>query len=149
MSHQDDIREFQKKFGQLSFNTPGHLTWRKLQERIECMQEELQEFIAAAAVQDLEEQADALVDLVYFAIGTATMLGLPWDKLWADVHRANMEKEAGIGKRNHLVDCIKPEGWVGPRTAEILKEAGYSKYQRDQEETHRDDPYYLSPFDNL
>ena len=149
MPHQDDIREFQKKFGQLSYDVPGHLTWRKLKERIECMQEELEEFIAAAAVQDLEEQADALVDLVYFAVGTATMLGLPWEKLWADVHRANMEKEVGIGKRNHLVDCIKPEGWVGPRTTEILIEAGYNKNHKYMEETHRDDPYYISPLDDI
>lgn len=120
-----DVREFQKKFGHITNDTPTHLTRRKLMERIQCMQEELNEFTEAVADQDLAAQADALVDLVYFAKGTANMLGLPWDALWADVHDANMAKVAGVGPRGHKVDCIKPVDWVGPQTLEILEDAGY------------------------
>ena len=120
-----DVREFQKKFGHITNDTPTHLTRRKLMERIQCMQEELDEFTEAVADQDLAAQADALVDLVYFAKGTANMLGLPWDALWADVHDANMAKVAGVGPRGHKVDCIKPVDWVGPQTLEILEDAGY------------------------
>lgn len=127
-----DVWKFQAKFGQLHSVTVTHVTQRKLTERVECMQEELDEFKAAVATQDLAEQADALIDLVYFAKGTANMLGLPWEALWADVHRANMAKEAGVGKRGHMVDCIKPEGWVGPQTSKILLARGYqrSKFQK-------------------
>lgn len=160
-SHQQDVWAFQEKFGQLVYETPGLLTQRKLKERVECMLEELLEFMAAAGMrldniegthslqdveiiegheQDLPEQADALVDLVYFALGTANMLGLPWQKLWNDVQRANMAKERGIGKRGHLVDCVKPECWEPPKTLEILVAAGYN--QTDKEE--RDDPEHLS-----
>lgn len=125
----DDVRRFQLKFGQIVNDTPVHLTKRKLGERAEFLQEELDEFKLAIESQDLAEQADALVDLVYVAKGTANMLGLPWDDLWLDVQRANMAKIAGVGKRGHLVDCIKPPGWIGPQTMVILQEAGYDPLQ--------------------
>ena len=38
-----------------------------------------------------------------------------------------MAKVAGIGKRGHLVVCVKPTGWQGPRTLAILREAGYEE----------------------
>lgn len=136
-SHAEDVREFQEKFGQLLSTHPRHLTRRKLQERAECLLEELDEFKEAVESQDLAAQADALVDLVYFALGTANMMGLPWQELWDDVHRANMAKERGVGKRGHLVDCIKPEGWKGPCTDEILKEHGYEGHFPELE---ADDP---------
>lgn len=144
-----DVRDFHQKFELLCFDKPGHLTQRKLKERIEFMQEELDEFIEGAGFkynlandlefhdpspQDLAKQADALVDLVYVALGTAVMLGLPWDWLWDDVQRANMAKVRGMTKRGHAVDVTKPPGWQGPQTQRILDLAGY---QRDTEE--RDD----------
>lgn len=121
----DDVKRFQLKFGQIVNDKPVHLTKRKLGERAEFLQEELDEFKRAIESQDLAEQADALIDLVYVAKGTANMLGLPWEDLWLDVQRANMAKVAGVGKRGHLVDCIKPPGWVGPQTLVILHNAGY------------------------
>lgn len=126
MSEIDDVRAFNAKFGLLLHETPGHLTYSKLLERAEFMGEELCEFYRAAHEQDLASQADALVDLVYVALGTAVMLGLPWAELWADVQRANMAKVRGPTKRGHAVDCCKPEGWVGPKTTEILEAHGYT-----------------------
>ena len=143
-SHQQDIWEFQEKFGQILNINPRHLTKRKLYERIECMHEELVEFWEAAEIQDLAGQADALIDLVYFAIGTANMLGLPWQELWNDVQRANMAKERGVGKRGHLVDCVKPDGWKGPVTMEILVAAGYDEERHAREENWQDDPEHVS-----
>ena len=129
-----DVWDFQIKFGQITNSIPSHLTKRKLNERVECMQEELDEFIQACELQDLSAQADALVDLVYFALGTANMLGLPWQILWNDVHEANMRKVAGITKRGHKVDCIKPEGWIGPITSKILIDAGYEGHNLEQDD---------------
>ena len=122
-----DVWLFQAKFGHLLNGYPTHLTRRKMLERLECMQEELDELREAVMVQDLAAQADALVDLVYFAKGTINMLGLTyvWSKLWDDVQRANMAKEPGVTKRGHRVDCIKPTGWVPPHTYQILIEGGY------------------------
>lgn len=142
----EDVLAFHRKFGLLNFEKPGHLTKGKLRERIEFMQEELDEFIEGTGLeygsanegehnilydyggdQDLAKQADALVDLVYVALGTAVMLGLPWDWLWNDVQRANMAKVRGMTKRGHAVDVTKPPGWQGPQTQRILDLAGYKR----------------------
>lgn len=124
-----DVLNFQQKLGHLMQSTPGHLTKRKLRERLECMREELNEFEKAIEAQDLEEQFDALIDLVYFAKGTANMLGLTsvWALGWLEVQRANMTKVPGVTKRGHAVDAVKPEGWQPPDHATILREAGYRR----------------------
>ena len=127
MSMVDDVYAFHEKFDLLRHSSPVHLTQRKLDERVECMQEELTEFSTAVQTQDLAAMADALVDLVYFALGTAVMLGLPWVELWDDVQRANMGKVRGETKRGHRVDVTKPPSWKGPRTREILDKFGYDR----------------------
>jgi len=136
----EDVRKFHKKFGLLEFKKPGRLTYRKLYERCECISEELYELYVAHKTRDLAAQADALVDLVYFAKGTALMLGLPWVELWNDVQRANMEKVRGVGHRGHAVDCVKPPGWRGPQTEKILRKHGYNK---NKVEVLRDDENFL------
>ncbi len=133
-----DVLEFMRKFGQTfkrgephedrSLNEelpfePRMLTRRKLRERFRFMREELREFNAAIRTLEMDDLADALVDLVYVAKGTANLLGLPWSKLWEDVHRANMAKVRGIGARGNLVDCIKPPGWAPPMTGLIIAKA--------------------------
>lgn len=141
-----EIAEFNERFGLMGDpGVPSHLTRRKLAERVECMLEELQEFadacglgivghqdgsgevivIDAGGDQNLPAQADALIDMGYFVKGTAVMLGLPWRQLWVDVHGANMRKIPGVGHRGHGVDVVKPPGWQGPQTEQILIEAGY------------------------
>jgi len=152
-----DVWRFNKKFGAVTNTSPTHLTKRKLAERANFVFEELAEFARASGLslqilmehpaecapvrfvprdgadQDLAGQADALVDLVYVIKGTAVMQGLPWVELWGDVHGANMVKVLGATKRGDRVDVTKPPGWVGPRTEDILDEAGYRRddYTRD------------------
>lgn len=144
-THYQDVDDFNTKFGLLRADQPQHLTQRKLQERLECMREELGEFAEACGLAyvlepednriehvysqgELADQADALVDLVYFAIGTAVMLGLPWQALWDDVQRANLSKVPGPTKRvGHRRDLMKPPGWEGPRTEAILAASGYER----------------------
>ena len=123
----EDVRAFQARFDQLVPGRVTHLTRRKLDERARFLEEELHEFRRATVVQDLEQQADALVDLVYVALGTAVMLGLPWDELWRDVHAANMRKVRGTTHRGNLKDVTKPPGWVGPDAEVILAIAGYDR----------------------
>lgn len=120
-----DVRDCHEKFGILATDFPVHLTKRKLQERVDFLCEEVQELQEALHSQDLMLQADALIDIVYVAKGTAVMMGLPWEDLWMDVQRANMQKERGVGKRGHQVDLVKPKGWVPPQTGRILIQHGY------------------------
>ena len=92
--------------------------------RFGFLHEELRELAEAQAAGDLPGVADALVDLVYVAHGTAVMMGLPWEALWNEVHRANMRKvnvvNATDSKRNSPYDIKKPPGWVGPDITGIL-----------------------------
>lgn len=95
-------------------------------EMVEHLEEELSEFTIAVEDGDLVGQADALVDIVYVALDAAIRLGLPWQELWDDVQRVNMTKVRGITHRGHALDVKKPDGWEGPKTAEILALAGYT-----------------------
>ena len=145
-----DVKNFHQKFGLMAPEglQPVHLTQRKLGERVEFMQEELDEFKKAVESQDMAGLADALVDLVYVAKGTAVMMNLPWNVLWAEVQRANMDKVRGMTKRGHPVDVTKPEGWQPPHIDEVL---GGHQYKRadwckpdtnivDEEKCHDDQP---------
>ena len=129
----NQVAALHTKFGILVSPKPTRLTRCKMGERIQCLREELEELIVAANNQDLPEMADALVDLVVFAKGTAVMMGLPWAALFDDVMRANLAKVRGVGKRGHKVDLVKPPGWRGPDGRGILVEHGYDPTDSTEE----------------
>ena len=81
--------------------------------RFKFLQEEADEFFDATAEGDMVGAADALADIIYVAIGTAYLMGIPLARVWDVVQQANMRKVGGATKRNPN-DAIKPEGWVGP-----------------------------------
>lgn len=98
--------------------------------RTEFLDEELDEFKKGLAEGDAAQVADALVDLVYVALGTAHLFGFPFQQLWDDVQRANLAKERAAAdgsnsKRGSSLDVIKPEGWQGPQTGRILATHGF------------------------
>ena len=106
-----DIVAFHKKF------PAGYMN--SLQEREAMMKEELQEFHNAMS----EAQClDALIDLIYFAIGTAIQFGWPIEAAWDLVHEANMQKIVGETKRGFKVDMKKPEGWKAPDIEGLFNE---------------------------
>lgn len=123
----EDVKAFHKKFGLIVSDVPVRLTDRKADERIEFMQEELDEYVAGVAEKDMAKIADSLVDLVYVALGTAVMHGLPWALLWNEVQRANMAKVRGTTHRGHAVDVMKPPGWVPPNHDPLLEASGWDR----------------------
>ena len=138
----ENVREFHQKFGFIEHRSPGPISKRLALDRVACMAEEVKEFADAAEAGDFAKMADALVDLVYFAKGTAIQMGLPWAALWADVQRANMAKVRGVGKRGQIEDVIKPPGWLEPQTDIILAAHGFIPTLWEDESTHRDYPKY-------
>ena len=131
----DDVKDFHLKFGVPTDegNIPDLPSADVVDYRAGFMQEELDEYKAACYDGDLAGAADALIDLVYVAKGTALLHGISpacWEELWADVQRANMAKERATSaadprsKRSHSLDVVKPEGWVGPDGAAILRKHG-------------------------
>lgn len=120
-----DVSDFHDKFGMREGWEP---TDNNLFQRGDMMYEEVEEYDVACRSGDKVEIADSLVDLIYFAVGTADLLGLDFDKHWDAVQTANMNKVRGTKStrpNSGGYDMIKPEGWVGPneRHAEILKES--------------------------
>lgn len=65
---------------------------------------------------DLVSLADGLVDLIYVCVGTALEFGIPLDRVWLEVQRANMAKAGPDGKVRYRDDgkVLKPDGWQPP-----------------------------------
>lgn len=125
-----DLRMFHSKFGHPRPHVPSSLNEELYNFRIKFLQEELDEYKHAVETGDMAKQFDALLDLVYVAIGTADLQGFPWEAGWAEVQRANMTKEraktAAESKRGYIGDVIKPLLWVGPDIDGVLEQAGYN-----------------------
>lgn len=115
---EQDIQDFHSKF-QLEYKDGARQLPAELQDfRSKFLQEELDEYNEAVKEKDLVKQFDALIDLVYVAIGTAYLQGLPFQLGWTAVHAANMlkvraERESD-SKRGSTFDVVKPEGWQKP-----------------------------------
>lgn len=137
----DDVGMFHEKFGLpsvcwISDIGPKELPQELVEFRIKFLQEELDEFIEGYNEDDQAKMADALIDLVYVAMGTAHFMGLPWQELWKDVQQANMRKvraqsDGSNSKRGSSFDVVKPEGWVGPKTEEILSSYGWTQHKKE------------------
>jgi predicted HAD superfamily Cof-like phosphohydrolase len=133
-----DVQKLYNKFGMHSEeknNELCQLSEAELLKRAELILEEFNEFLEASGLrltttgkltkapgtsQLLHDQADSLVDLCYVVLGTAVVMGLPWEDLWNEVQRANSEKQLGIGPRGWSGDLVKPPGWKGPDINEVL-----------------------------
>ena len=83
------VKEFQVIANQPISEKPKMLDIERVNVRYRWMKEELDEFVAA---KDLVEQTDAMIDLMYFALGTMVEMGVEPDSVFDIVHKANMSK---------------------------------------------------------
>ena len=117
-SDHQDVRDFHHQFEIPMASEPQLLSRDLYDYRMTFLIEELNELSDAHEEGDLHGFADALIDLVYVAHGTAAMAGIPWAPLWNEVQRANMSKvratSAEQSKRGSALDVIKPVDWIGP-----------------------------------
>ena len=113
------VEHFHDKF-ELSYDGPPRQLPETLGvQRMDFIGEEFVEYIKAVNAGDLHAQFDALIDIVYVAIGTALMHGFPFDEGFSVVHLANMKKvQAGINNMKQGV--VKPEGWEPPNLEHLL-----------------------------
>ena len=87
------VAEFHRAFGLPCSPQPtAPLPTQLAQLRSDLLVEEVGEFVAASATQDLVAIADALGDIVYVAYGAALTYGIDLDAVLAEVHRSNMSK---------------------------------------------------------
>lgn len=69
------------------------------------------------------DMMDAIMDLIYFALGRLYEIGVSDDDfnaMWDAIHHANMTKQRGNKGRGSDDDAIKPEGWQGPEQKFIV-----------------------------
>ncbi|MDR2786574.1 MAG: HAD family hydrolase [Treponema sp.] len=114
------VRDFHVKFNHPVSRTPRMLNSDRVTARGSWMQEELDEFYAA---ENIYEQADAMIDLIYFALGTLVEMGIKPDEIFEIVHKANMSKLWPDGTPRYKDDgkTLKPPGWQDPEP--LLRES--------------------------
>lgn len=133
-SNFDDVGDFHEKFG-LGNVTHGEvgivgMPADLLDFRLKFLGEELDEFAKAMDAGDQAGAFDALLDLVYVAMGTAHLLGFPWQEGWDLVQAANMSKLRAttgiVGPRGDAkYDVIKGPDFVPPDIEGLLRKHGW------------------------
>lgn len=114
----EQVGDFRRAMSLPMGQAPALLTPEQTSYFARFIMEELSEYLKACEEGTLVDAADALVDLVYVTLGCAHAMGLPFDKLFAIVHKANMGKipanEYIRSLRGSQYDVVKPMGWVPP-----------------------------------
>ena len=107
------VREFHIKFGHPISDVPIMLKQDRIDKRYKWMMDELNEFTKA---EDVVEQADAMIDLMYFALGVLVEMGVKPDEIFKIVHEANMNKLWDDGKPHYdsAGKTVKPQDWESP-----------------------------------
>ena len=103
--------------------TPQSLTREEAHRAVGAIGEEIKEFCEAVEAQDPLEQADALLDMVFFALGRLVEMGVPAWAVMQEISRANNDKQPGaLSKRPgwNGRDAVKPVGWRGPDHSWLL-----------------------------
>lgn len=136
----DDIQDFHDRFDIAYYGKPRNLPYDLMEFRENFMAEELQEYSHACyncdmaidendraeVTHQLEQQLDALVDLIYVALGTAHLQGFDIEEAWKRVHEANMKKirtpSADASQRGNKYDVIKPPDWVPPSHKDLVED---------------------------
>jgi predicted HAD superfamily Cof-like phosphohydrolase len=133
-----DIDRFHKKFGfekneKCCIPDDNEL----VNFRTAFLMEELAEYTNAITKKDTAAALDALVDIVYIALGTAWLFNLPFAQAWREVQKANMKKiraKDKTGKRGTKFDVIKPKGWKTPDIDTVIDI--YRERIKDDEDTN-------------
>ena len=121
-----DIDNFHKKYGfekNEKVDIPDNN--ELINFRTAFLMEELAEYTNAITKKDAAGALDALVDIVYIALGTAWLFNLPFEKAWNEVQKANMNKiraKDKTGKRGTKFDVVKPKDWKAPNIEKIIEE---------------------------
>lgn len=91
--------------------------------RVKCLCEEVQEYMEATT---REDELDALVDLVVFALGTAERQNLlgSFEEAFERVMAANLNKEVGPNEKrdSFALDLVKPEGWQPADLSDLVRQ---------------------------
>ncbi|MCL2096861.1 MAG: hypothetical protein FWH10_08170 [Oscillospiraceae bacterium] len=110
----EQVKKFHEVFGSPVSETPVKLTEQRAKFRAGFMLEEIEEFTESDNIYD---QADAMIDLIYFALGTLVEMGVKPKKIFDIVQNANMSKIWEDGKPRYREGdgkVLKPPEWEDP-----------------------------------
>ena len=96
-TEQQMVKDFHTKFGcdVAEHPNPVGVDDALLLLRSRLILDETAEFVTAASKHDFVEMIDALCDLLYVVYGTAVVLGVDLEPVFAEVQRSNMTKTGG------------------------------------------------------
>jgi len=138
-TYYQDLVAFHNKYDIMYDGRPRLLPRDLRTFRSTFLEEELSEYLTAVshaeiAVHKGEDPAihladalDALVDLVYVAIGTAVFHGFDFPEAWRRVHHANMTmkrraNDAGESKRASAYDVVKLPTFTPPDHLDLVSD---------------------------
>lgn len=95
--------------------TAGIPAWVQML-RMDLLDEEVSELHEAVEKGDIVKISDAIADITYVAVGTAVAYGIPFDAVFAEVHRSNMTKINTPAEAK----LVKGPGYEPPDIAGVL-----------------------------
>lgn len=118
----NSVKDFHVAFGQLVGETPKFPDKETRDLRKRLLTEEFREYVIGEDNNDLENVAKELADIIYIVCGTAVSYGISLDKVFAEVHRSNMDKLVD-GKVIYRDDgkVLKPDGWQPPNIKQFIE----------------------------
>lgn len=86
------VREFHITYGLPVAEVPAHPSPEIVKLRRDLISEEYWEYDRAVDNEDLVNIAQELADILYVVYGACLEYGIPIDKVFSEIHRANMSK---------------------------------------------------------
>ena len=113
MGYTSKVREFTLACSDEITSSPKKMSAEAVQFIRKMIDDELRELENSSTI---AQQADALVDVIYYICDTAVRHGMNLDPLFEIVHSANMGKVVdGKVIRRDDGKILKPAGWVDPQ----------------------------------
>lgn len=116
MTIEEMVREFHEVAGSRIGLHPGFPDDAEISLRESLLKEEVKEYLTADNIISL---ADAIGDIVYVVVGTAISFGIPFDKVFEEIHRSNMTK-AREGLKDEKGKLIKGSSYEPPDIRKII-----------------------------
>ena len=123
---QEQVNEFMDAAEQRVSASVRTLNYEEKKFRLKLIREETAELAIALTQQDTVETADALADLLYVVIGTASACGIDIEPIFNEVHKSNMSKFID----GHMRDdgkWVKGPSFVPPNLLPILEQQGFKE----------------------
>lgn len=129
-----DVIAFHHKFDLAYHGPPRSLDPEVTEYRDKCAVEEIGEMTDLNAKP--VDKFDAIIDLIYFLLGTCYLHGWDFNEGWRRVHAANMKKRRALpdgsdSKRGSPLDVVKPEGWTHPDLSDLVHPAPSNTFDWD------------------